>query len=462
MGFKKKLHINPEKEVETHLTKRETKRCITTPVSIERDVRELLVNKVSGTLMGLWLLIPEHLRLGTWDLLKGWSKSVDYDIEPRLAMQMVHESAVCVNGIRRKRSFCNQGFELANGLPFIATDKQIHDLLDRHTIAESQALQIALGKIRQVNGHYKGNLLALDPHRIITYSKRTMPKKKKRADEPSKKMIQVFFCIDTQTGQPVAFTIGSNGRRTTKASLELIEMIKYIIPSEALLLADKEHFTGELIDAISKESKLDILIPAQLNKKILKTIEKLNYLSKWPGYAVAETTYRIENTSNEARLIAQRTGENEKDFEYKAFITTDYGIAVDLLSKDYPGRWTIEEFFNFESALGWNRASTLNLNIRYGKSTLSLIAQAVIYQLRQKLPKPYKNWTAEHMADSIFNGIDGDIRVKNDTIIVTFYNFPENLNLKKYYENLPEKLEAENVDPHIPWLYNLKLNFKFK
>jgi hypothetical protein len=84
------------------------------------------------------------------------------------------------------------------------------------------------------------------------------------------------------------------------------------------------------------------------------------------------------------------------------------------------------------------------------------------YQFRQKLPKPYKSWTAEHLADTIFYGIDGDLRIKNDTIIVTMYNVPEHLELRKYYEHLPEKLEAEGIDPRIPWLYNFKSDFRFK
>jgi len=33
----------------------------------------MLAEKISGTHVGLWLLIPEHLRLGTWDLLKAWT-----------------------------------------------------------------------------------------------------------------------------------------------------------------------------------------------------------------------------------------------------------------------------------------------------------------------------------------------------------------------------------------------------
>lgn len=72
------------------------------------------------------------------------------------------------------------------------------------------------------------------------------------------------------------------------------------------------------------------------------------------------------------------------------------------------------------------------------------------------------NWTAESMAQKLFSGIDGDIRVKGDTIIVTFYNAPDANVLKEHYENLPQKLEAEGIDPKVPWLYNFKVDFRFK
>ena len=63
---------------------------------------------------------------------------------------------------------------------------------------------------------------------------------------------------------------------------------------------------------------------------------------------------------------------------------------------------------------------------------------------------------------AIFSKIDGDIRVKDDTIIVTCYNAPEELNLNQHYQGLPEKLLSEGIDPKIPWLYNYKLDFRFK
>ena len=57
--------------IETQRTKKRTRAEPCDPLSLERGVRQLLADKVSGNLVGLWLLIPEHLRLGTWDLLCG-------------------------------------------------------------------------------------------------------------------------------------------------------------------------------------------------------------------------------------------------------------------------------------------------------------------------------------------------------------------------------------------------------
>ena len=137
-------------------------------------MRQLLADKVSGNLVGLWLLIPEHLRLGTWDLLCGWSGQPGERAEPRLALQLIHEAALCTTGVRQQRVLSQRGFELANGLPFVASDVAIHCLLGDHTVAEAQRLQVALGQIRRASGDYAGKLLAIDPHRTRSYSKRQM------------------------------------------------------------------------------------------------------------------------------------------------------------------------------------------------------------------------------------------------------------------------------------------------
>jgi len=64
----------------------------------------MLAQKVSGTAVGIWLLIPELLRLGAWDILKAWTGGNDLELEPGVALQLVNESAICINRVRKKNS----------------------------------------------------------------------------------------------------------------------------------------------------------------------------------------------------------------------------------------------------------------------------------------------------------------------------------------------------------------------
>ena len=422
----------------------------------------MLSQKVSGTSAGMWLLVPELLRLGAWDLLKAWTGSTDIDFEPRIALQVVNESAMCINRVRKKSSLSHQGFQLANGMGRLVTDEQVHLLLSDHTMQQAEELLVNLGHQRKLSGHYPGDVIAIDPHRIISKSKRTMAKKRKEPSAPSQKMLQTFFSVCSETGQPIMTTRASTGMPTTKITKRLISATDQIIRTDALLVADKEHFTNELLTTIKKQhSHLDILVPALTTKKVDALIKKLEYTPLWAGYAIAETAFSFNGNSETFRLIAQREGEDNKDYSYGAFITTSNNPAQELITKDYDKRWSVEEFFRFENDMGINRASTLNLNIRYGKLALAMMAQAATYQLRTSLKDEYKKWDAKHLANEILAWSDGDIRVEGDTIVVTFYNAPAHLNVDDYI-NLPDLLLKENINPKIPWLYNFKLNFRFK
>lgn len=410
--------------------------------------------------MGLWFLAAEHLRLGSWDLIKGYTGSGDADIGPRIAMQIVNEAAICKNRVRRSNYISHQGFELLNGLGFLATDMQVHELLDKHTLEQARLLQQATAAIRSNNGHYSGQTIAIDPHRIVSASKRVMPKKKKQPTEPSRKMLQTFFALDTHTGQPIGCGIGSSAANTTKATIELLNMLK-TVTQNALILADKEHFSEQLIKSIGQDTDFEFLVPAISSEKIRNMERSLTYQRQWAGFSTAETTFNFAGHKEKYRLICQREGETERDYFYKSFLTLSNKPATVLLEK-YTQRWSIEDFFNFDGAMGFDRASTFNLNVRYGKMSLALLAQAATYELRKKLPQPYSRWNSTHLAEAVLTKIDGDIRVRDDTIIVTCYNAPEELNLKNNYQNLPAKLIAEGINPKIPWLYDFKLDFRFK
>jgi len=468
MAFKKKLYeLNPAKDTRAVIvqsTKREKYEVTVSEQSNERRVREMLSDKVCGTHMGLWLLVPEYLRLGDWDLLHGcFAKSAGDHLDARMALQLVNESALCVNRIRKRDFLCHQGFSLVNGLHFLAADEAVHSLLDRPMQTYEQ-LQITLMQLGQLQKHYSEHkmILALDPRRIKSTTQRIMPHKKKRPGEPAQKMMQTFFCVDTSNGQPLAFMTGSGGKNCSPATVQLLNMIELGGVKEALFVADKEHFTKEIIDYFYRHPTFDMLMPAPEISKITGGLKNLEYHPHWAGYALADTVFKLDNSSNELRLLVQRQGEQPDRYNYKAFLTTSNQSPVDLITEVFPERWTIEEFFNFNGDMGWNRASTFNLNIKYGKQTLALIAQAATHQLKNKLPETYKHWTAANTAQKVLTNMEGDIRVENDTIIVTYYRDHEKLKLRQHYENLPKILEAEGVNPKIPWLFDYKLDFRFK
>jgi hypothetical protein len=471
-AFKKKLHkCRPDlqpRQVEAQITQQVRRAVDADPRSLERGVRQRLADKINDNTLGLWLLVPEHLRLGSWDLLCGWTGRDTAQLEPRLALQLIHEAALCSNGIRQRRALSLRGFEVLNGLPFLATDQAIHLLLGGHTMEEAQRLQVALGKIRLASGHYSGKLLLIDPHRPSSYTQRHV--RRHRKDKASKpiKTAEIFFCLDGDTVQPICFTQASSARTVTEATPELLALSAEILQPDrkrTLVAADTEHFTASLLDHVDQQTPFEILIPipnqASVQKR-LRAIPADSFVPRWAGYATAVLPYAPHHSRGGPYFeLVQRQGEHPDQWHFNSFISTTDRDPVEALTQEYPKRWHQEEFFNFNQALGWHRAGTLNLNIRYGQMTMALLAQAAIHQFRTRLGEPYARWDAKHLATAIFRGLDGDVRVADETIVVTYYNAPNREELRHHYEGLPARLAAENVDPRIPWLYGFQLDFRF-
>jgi hypothetical protein len=93
--------------------------------------------------------------------------------------------------------------------------------------------------------------------------------------------------------------------------------------------------------------------------------------------------------------------------------------------------------------------------------SMALLAQAAFDQMRQRPCQPFCHLDATHLAREIIGALKGDVRVKDDTILVTYYNAPHQKRLRQHYENLPAKLRQEGIEPTLPWLYALQLEFRF-
>ena len=301
--------------MESQQTRRRQRREPSDAASLERGVRQFLAQKISGTMVGGWLLAAEHLRLGTWDLLCGWSGRPGSAVEPRLALQLVHEAALCVTGVRHNHCLSQKGFEVANGLLFVASDQAIHHFLEAQTIERSQQLQMALGRLRRASGHFRGQLLAIDPHHLRSYTQRQMRRHRHKPNQQAVKTLQTFFCLDTETHQPVAFTLGSAAKTVSQAAPELLRMVAQILQphqGQPLLLADGEHFTAEIFEYINQDSPFDLLCPlarSQAQQKKLAKMPPEQFRPRWAGMATATLPYRFENSSTQPLYqLLQRCG----------------------------------------------------------------------------------------------------------------------------------------------------------
>ena len=127
--------------------------------------------------------------LDAWDILKSlFNVESSASIATHIGMQLLNESAIGVNRLRIRGSLANQGFSTANGLSFLAADETIHELLDSCTVEEYKEAQEKIFHLRAIQGHYSAEqVFAIDPHRIISTTKRISPAKKKKPDAPATK-----------------------------------------------------------------------------------------------------------------------------------------------------------------------------------------------------------------------------------------------------------------------------------
>jgi hypothetical protein len=309
-------------ELETFPTLRKNRREKVDSRSLERGIRQLLADKISGNLVGLWLLAPEHLRLGTWDLLTRWAGPSPSDLSPRLALQLVHEAALGVVHLRRARTLSQKGFELLHGLPFVVSDSSLHDLLEAHTVQQAEELQFALGCLRRARGHFPGRLLAIDPHRLPSASQRQMPRYR---DNPALRPYQVattFFCLDAETHQPICFLLASSSMTVTQITPRLLHLAARILnpaaDSPPLVVADNEHYTQELFQSVAAETPFDLLVPMRHTQALtasLQAIPPQEFPPRWAGWATTHRPFHFQQHPEITYCqLVQRSGENSRIF----------------------------------------------------------------------------------------------------------------------------------------------------
>ena len=130
---------------------------------------------------------------------------------PRLALQLIHEAALCRTGLRHRRTLNQRIFELVNGLPFLASDMAIHELLAARTVADSLRFQVALGKLAAPQAISGAGCWPSIPIACAASASGTCDRTARTVSNGPAKMAQTFFVLDADTCQPLCFTTGTVG-----------------------------------------------------------------------------------------------------------------------------------------------------------------------------------------------------------------------------------------------------------
>ena len=247
----------------------------------------------------------------------------------------------------------------ANGLAFLASDMAVHELLGARTVVTANASRSPWARSAATSGDFRARLLAIDPHRVRSFSKRHMRRHRLDEAERPTKISPTFFVLDADTHQPVCFTTGTSARTATTAAEELLELAAHILdtqPGQTLVLADAEHFTVELLDKVKTQTNFDLLVPMpdqpSLRKK-LQACPRKHSDARWAGYATTKMAYTPGGSqAGPFFQYVQRLGERPEEYHFKAFLSTRDGDEVEGLTLDFPKRWHVEEFFNAPSGVG--------------------------------------------------------------------------------------------------------------
>ena len=273
---------------------------------------------------------------------------------------------------------------------------------------------MALGKIRRASGHYRARLLALDPHRMLSYSKRHMRRRCVKPAERPRKMAQTFFVLDADTHEPVCFTTGTASRTATDGAEEASDW-----PQRSSTHSQERHSWSPIRNTsrsscsiISRiDTRFDLLVPMPARRARLAALRRLppeTFTPRWAGYATAKLPYTPDHSqTGPFYQYAQRTGERPEEYHFKTFLATTDGDEVQALTDDFPKRWHVEEFFNANQALGWDRAGTCNLNIRYGQMTMALVAEAAISPISPPHRSTREGMGCETPGDGLLPGAGG-------------------------------------------------------
>jgi len=429
---------------------------------IEDKVTALLKKGLTSTSVGGFFFIPYLLQLNFFDLIDTMCTQKSKGIpDENIALGLVFESLFgYTKGVRSIDSVSRADFGLLAGLPFLPSPITQYRFLQSVSCKSALDFQVALGKkLVELGQVTPGSPVNIDGHNVVTYSRKEMKKSYITKEGRYGKAIRCFYTQDQTSKKPLIAMAAYSGTSVAQATDEIAVRTRDILGDQYMLVADKEWYCSRLIQELHEQYGINILVPVKKSSNRVAEFESIplsNYQKSEIGNIAAVYT-KMKDFDGSLKMFLKK----QPDGKMFALITPCQSMESGIVFPTYTKRWRIEGFFNENAFLGINHLPSLNLNAIQTMLSFRLVAYHVLDNFRSDLGAEYAHKTPETIYREFINGVQGRIEQKDDIIIVHVYNFKHEHAVASIMNNLEDKLLKARVDPHIPWLGNRRLAFRF-
>jgi hypothetical protein len=452
--------------VEVLAPQQKTRRVAISASSLEQQVEQRLRTGFITQYAGGFLLLAYHLELGSWSLLQALDGQKEQGLPGRkLGLQWVHEGLFGIDRIAELDGLRDDGFDMLNGLPFIvspASEYRYFENLQTHAVYD---FLCAMGQRRQALGFFDGQIVNFDGHCRRTFTQVKMPKTWMTKLQQGAKAIRVYVSQDQITREPVMLTWGYSGYTVGMATPNLAATTRRILGQEFLSVMDAEYCVGQLLHYLDHDLRLRVLVPVKQNPSRCREMEEIpgdQFQRVCQQLEIAQVQTRLKDFSGKLTLLVERVQEEDGQFRYVGFLSTDERSARELLLEVYPRRWRIENWFKENDFLGIDSFPCLELNGIGASLALKLLAYNIFSAFRTDLGGAFSRMQPQTLYQDFLRHVQGKVQLRNQEIEVTLYGHPQQEVLAPRFHCLKKKLEAKNIDPRVPWLNNYPLRFLFR
>lgn len=432
---------------------------------ISKNLLELLTAGVDTYFGGLFLLIPFLLQIKVWDLagmLWPFKGKGSKGLTPTQVFLALFFTALGgLKNLNRVRNIQDTGLFLAAGLPKVPSAATLHRYLDSLNEKCLPGVKLKTARLLKRIGLIRGRIINIDIHASEYFGKQALPKGRHGTKRKAVKCWCTMVAHDQDTNNPILHETYLRHLNPFEVLPGFIARIRSVVGGAPwfTLVFDREFFKVEFFAQLTRMPKTKFITLAKNYKTVVEQLEAVPesaFKKLCEGKELAATYLHVTDCPARLRLILIKLLDTGKLI---GIITNDEKTQPDMLVLRYARRWRIENFFKDVNALlKLDHLPGIRQPKIDGMFYIKFLVFSMFNYLRQQLGGQFASMNIESMFESLFHK-KARLKIENDCLVVRFSYFKGQETIVERYRYLNEKLRYQNIDPRVPWLESLKLEF---